>query len=91
MGEVQGIKEKGNQYESINAQDFDRYDVVFRLLNWTRNFQREDYTFRVLKSNKNEKVAYAVCVNFPFEKYWINEDTYKYIQKVNCNKVGILC
>jgi hypothetical protein len=36
----------------------------------------------------DEKVAYAVCVNFPFEKYWINEDTYKYIQKVNCNKVG---
>ncbi len=31
---------------------------MFRLLNWTRNFQREDYTFRVLKSNKNEKVDF---------------------------------
>ena len=63
-----GIKEKGNQYESIDPQDFYKYDVVFRLLNWARNFQREDYTFRVLKSNRNEKV------DFEEEKEYLNRN-----------------
>jgi hypothetical protein len=53
-----GVKEGDNQYESVNAQDFDKYDIVFRLLNWVINIQREDYAFRVLKSNRDEKVDF---------------------------------
>lgn len=54
-----GIKENCNQYERIqNINDFDNYTVVLRLTNWCRNYNRNEYTFRVLKSNVNEQVDF---------------------------------
>jgi len=54
-----GLNIVNKKYELIeDVKDFDNYDVIFRLLNWTRNYKREDYTFRILKTNKNKKVDF---------------------------------
>ena len=54
-----GVKENHNQYERIqNINDFDNYTIVLRLTNWCRNYNRNEYTFRVLKSNVNEQVDF---------------------------------
>lgn len=44
------------QLIQIKDNDFDKYIVVFRLLNWSMEYEKESYTFRVLRSNKNEAV-----------------------------------
>lgn len=53
-----GLKEGDKLYRQIEVQDFDNYDVILRLLNWSRQCHREDYSFRVLKSNKKENVDF---------------------------------
>lgn len=54
-----GVKENHNQYERIlSVKDFDNYTIVLRLTNWCRNYNRNEYTFRVLKSNVNEQVDF---------------------------------
>lgn len=51
-----GINKGQHQYMQISSKDFDKYIVVFRLLNWSRDNEKENYIFRVLKSDKNETV-----------------------------------
>lgn len=53
-----GMKFENKLYETINVKDFDNYDVVLRLLNWKRDKGKAEYTFRVLKTNKAEKVDF---------------------------------
>lgn len=55
-----GIKTDGKQYERIpDTKHFDDYVAVFRLLNWCRNYNSKDYTFRALKASVNENVVFA--------------------------------
>lgn len=55
-----GVKTDGKLYERIpDIRYFDDYVAVFRLLNWCRNYNSKDYTFRVLKANANEEVDFA--------------------------------
>ncbi len=37
----------------------ERRTIVLRLTNWCRNYNKNDYTFRVLKSNANEQVDFT--------------------------------
>lgn len=51
-----GFRDGDKKYKRINFQDFSNCDVVLRLINWSREAHRENYTFRVLKSNKSDAV-----------------------------------
>lgn len=53
-----GIKEGRIKFNRINTQDFDNYDVVLRLINWSKNHQQEYYTFKILKANPYENVDF---------------------------------
>ena len=54
-----GAKQDCKLYERINnIKDFNNYDVVMRLLNWSRNYKGGTYCFRILKSNLNEQVNF---------------------------------
>lgn len=49
-----GINKNNKTYKLIKEDEFESYEVVLRLLNNDNNFN----SFRVLKSNENEKVDF---------------------------------
>ncbi len=61
-----GINSNDLSYQLADIKDFDSYDIIFRLLNLSRNKDKEEYILRVLKTNKNEKV------DFKAEKEYLN-------------------
>jgi hypothetical protein len=73
-----GINTISNLYEMVlNSKEFDNYNAIFRLLNWSKEKNKEKYNLRCLKSNKNEKV------DFKEEKEYLNSfvDITKYLDK----------
>jgi hypothetical protein len=53
-----GIRDDNSFYEFVKDNNFDNYVGVFRLLNWSKIQDKEEYFLRCLKSNMNEKVDF---------------------------------
>lgn len=54
-----GINNKDYKYEGVTTEQFDDYDVIVRLLNWSRGKDgKDEYHFRILKAGNEDKVDF---------------------------------